>query len=388
MLTSLAALATAPAADFDYPDFTSTPSLALIGAAKTSASKLELTPESLWQSGAAWHQDKQNVAGGFATTFEVAMAPTAGADGMAFVLQNDGATALAWCGGSQGYSSGTSSGCLFGANDDLADALVVELDTWQNGEYSDPSNNHVSVHIKHATGELANHANSLGHAEAPFNLNDGVTRTCLIRYDGASGLEVYLDDLSAPLLSVAVDFSALELDDGKAWVGFTGATGGAGETKTIASWSFSEGFVAGEPFGCDLNPEGSLIELGGAPKLGQTWTLGVANPFGHHPPGSFTYLAVAMQPDPTFPPCGTSMPGWGMAPGTAGELLVAGEPPNPVTLLGPVPSLGPGTPTPMAAAFPDDPFLLGTPLYFQGLLIDLGDGGFGLSRGLKASVSF
>ena len=141
---SAAALCSPAAADFEYPDFTSSDSLILVGSAASPGADLVLTPFLNWHAGAAWHGFKQLVGNGFVTTFEFSIS-TIGADGMAFVLQNDHQSALGLCGGSLGFSGGISSGCTFGQNVDIQNALVVELDTWNNGEYGDPDDNHVGI---------------------------------------------------------------------------------------------------------------------------------------------------------------------------------------------------------------------------------------------------
>jgi hypothetical protein len=50
---------------------------------------------------------------------------------------------------------------------------------------------------------------------------------------------LYLDNLTTPVLTVSVNLSAaLNLDAAKAWLGFTGATGGGWQSHDILSWSF------------------------------------------------------------------------------------------------------------------------------------------------------
>lgn len=53
-------------------------------------------------------------------------------------------------------------------------------------------------------------------------------------------LAVYLDDMDTPVLSVPLRIEqSLELSHGRAWVGFTAATGElAWQTHDILSWQF------------------------------------------------------------------------------------------------------------------------------------------------------
>lgn len=231
-------LAPLAAADFNYTSFTGATGLNFVGNAALSGQLLILTQANGFESGAAWHQTKQRVDKGFETTFQFRMV-SGGADGMAFVIQNDSDQVLGLCGGSQGYSRGNSA-CGQGANVDIQNSLVVELDVWNNGEYTDPDNNHVSVHtMLDPSEELADHLNSIGTSSAVPVLNSGATHTVKVTYDGTT-LEVFVNDLANALISTPFDMGTLNLDDGKAWVGFTGATGGAVEVHAVRSWEFKE----------------------------------------------------------------------------------------------------------------------------------------------------
>jgi len=130
---------------------------------------------------------------------------------------------------------------------------------------------------------------------------------------------------------------------------------------------FAAGIEGVFPMGCGVNPSASLAPLAGGPTLGQTLTLGVDDPLGSSPPGSVAVLLASLQADPAFP-CGTALPGYGMA-GPTGELLVNVLPPDPIAVLGPAPWSGPGSPAAIAVPVPDDGGLLGLGLHFQGLVV-------------------
>lgn len=57
---------------------------------------------------------------------------------------------------------------------------------------------------------------------------------------GVGMLSVYLDDMDTPVLTVSLRLeSSIELNHGRAWVGFTAATGeNAWQTHEILSWRF------------------------------------------------------------------------------------------------------------------------------------------------------
>ena len=128
--------------------------------------------------------------------------------------------------------------------------------------------------------------------------------------------------------------------------------------------------------------------LSGLPSLGTTVTLGVDNPLGTQTPGSLPFLALATAADPAFP-CGTLLPGFGMAGvGAPGELLISLAPP-PFLVLAGAPWAGPGTPAPIALPIPVDTTILGASFYAQGLLVDTSPGAtvsFGLTDAVELQV--
>src|SRR5580765_7942849 len=81
------------AGDFEFTDFASTKDLFLVDDARRSKQVLRLTNDSRFQAGAAWFRDKQQVVEGFETAFAFRLTDqdryTGGADGLAFVVQND-----------------------------------------------------------------------------------------------------------------------------------------------------------------------------------------------------------------------------------------------------------------------------------------------------------
>ena len=225
-----------PPVSFNYPDFSSLAGLNLIGSAKQSGNILRLTPADFGQGGAAWATFRQPVGDGFDTTFQFQITDLldTGADGFAFVIQNatqsfnggGGASALGGGGGELGY---------FG----IPNSLAVEFDTWFNPEWNDPNENHVSIHTIGDQFNSTDEFFSLGSTTAIPDLSDGNVHTVRISYTPGT-LQVFLDDLSNPILSVPADLGAiLYLDHGHAWLGFTAATGGAAENHDILNWSYT-----------------------------------------------------------------------------------------------------------------------------------------------------
>ncbi|ETI56626.1 hypothetical protein L917_00803 [Phytophthora nicotianae] len=235
---------------------------------------LRLTASQSFLTGAAWYPRQMNVREGFTTSFSFrATNPSTtcrvmdnvhtncrsrGGDGFAFVIQNDVQQELAL--GSGGMSLG------YGG---LRNALAIEFDTWFNPELLDVYENHISVHVSGNGGVVQpNHTHSLG---ATSNLPDLTEDTHTVRITYKSNLDesmlfdeaftastlagnffstgawrsgiglltIYLDDMNSPVLTVPLRIeNTLELFHGRAWVGFTGATGAnAWQTLDILSWS-------------------------------------------------------------------------------------------------------------------------------------------------------
>jgi uncharacterized repeat protein (TIGR01451 family) len=221
-----------------YPDFASAPDLLVLGDAAIVDGVLRLTPAEGGQTGTVWHGAKVAVARGFVSDFDIRFteqggigdADGAGADGITFAIQNAALGATGSAGGSIGYEG-------------LADSLVVELDTFDNGTgFGDPNGNHVAVHTRGPDPNGPGEDSLLGVTALDpevLELQDGAAHRVRIAYDpaGAGALRVFVDDLSTAVLTVAVDLDAtISLDDGTAWVGFTSATGAGFENHDVLDW--------------------------------------------------------------------------------------------------------------------------------------------------------
>jgi hypothetical protein len=190
-----------------------------------------------------------------------------GGDGFAFVIQGNNSSALGNAGIGLGY-------------DGLENSVAVEFDTYFNHEALDPYENHISVHTRGwRQPNSSNHTYSIGHTNAVQMLSDGKL-TGRIKYvpffdidilasssfvaspnilsffensnfqqggnsdwnkAGLGVLSVYIENLDTPVLSVPLHLSAtLNLNRGRAYVGFTAATGDeTHQAHEINSWYFS-----------------------------------------------------------------------------------------------------------------------------------------------------
>lgn len=207
---------------FNFATFDPPPSLGVQGAATFVAGRMRLTPAEAGKNGGVWFPTKRFLQEGFETTFQFQLGGSG--EGLAFVVQNNALPALGRGGSGLGYEG-------------VPNSLAVEFDAQSSGDITDVAGAHVSVQSR---GTLANSAAavaSLGSASAPV-LGGGSFHTARVRYVPGT-LDVFLDDLSTPLLTVAVTLTNLfGLENGQAWFGIVAANGAGGATHDLVSWSF------------------------------------------------------------------------------------------------------------------------------------------------------
>lgn len=265
LLVTIVMFPGAGAAQVSYDDFTSTSGLYLVGAAAPVGNMLRLTPAIDNTRGAAWYDTQQAVSGGFVSSFEFRISELGGrtdsdgnigADGFAFVIQNESCNILpSGPGQDMGYAG-------------IPNSLAVEFDTFNNGVWwnnGDPTGNHVSVQTRGTLPNSDDHAYSLGASSSIVDLSDGNTHTGTIYYRPGGGMRVSVDGGTPLKISPDLDLGGtLSLQSGKGWVGFTAATGGAWEHHDILSWSF-------KPVPADLQQR--KVEGNEKPLLGSSGTI-------------------------------------------------------------------------------------------------------------------
>jgi hypothetical protein len=232
---------------------------------------LRLTQDLQGQAGSAWFSAAQQVVkGGFSTTFQFQFTRGAHspADGIAFVIQNSSQNALGQGGGSIGYADaggtcpapGAEGGtvpCDIGGG--IPDSLAIEFDTYDNGfATGDPDANHIAVQScgvglpnspAHSSPNGDNFPSCIIGSLAspsPIIMSDGHPHTVVISYtpppsctECKGTLTVNLDDHIVLTVAVTLENEINLSTGGKAWVGFTSATGAAFENHDILSWTFA-----------------------------------------------------------------------------------------------------------------------------------------------------
>ncbi|HLV88520.1 MAG TPA: hypothetical protein VKV39_16160 [Candidatus Sulfotelmatobacter sp.] len=229
---------------------------------------LRLTPNVGYQGGSAWFNTPQPVSGPFTTTFTFQLAPSGGADGIAFVIQNSGTSALGPTGCGEGFAGDFPypPGCTPIASNSLSqsgitNSLAIRFDSYSQGvggatQTNDPGVNNVT--IQSCPGQAANSitaACQLGvYAFQNVTFGDGNVHSATVTYSPTPSsaqtsctvndtqmpcLDVILDGTDLFPTGVPFDMTTLGIPAGTAYVGFTGATGGLTDTQDIRSWTFT-----------------------------------------------------------------------------------------------------------------------------------------------------
>jgi uncharacterized repeat protein (TIGR01451 family) len=230
------------------------------------SSVLQLTPAASYWAGSAWYQTPQPVANPFTTTFTFQLNPAGGADGIAFVIQNSGTSALGAEGCGEGFGADfppSSGGCtpVQGPQAGIPNSVAIRFNSFSQGVgggtlTNDPGVNNVT--IQSCPGMAANSitaACQLGVFSFPqADFSDGNVHTATITYlltptaaqtsctvnnVPGSCLDVILDGTDLFPTGVPFDMTSIGLSSGAAYVGFTGATGGVIDNQDVLSWTFT-----------------------------------------------------------------------------------------------------------------------------------------------------
>ncbi len=184
----------------------------------------QLTSSAGNQNGTVWYGNMINLVEDFDITFKMYLGnqDVNGADGICFVLQNIGTSAIGVSGGGMGYQSFTTS-------------LGIEFDTWQNTDSSDPTYDHIAIEkngvVNHAAPESIGGPVQMDANDV--NTEDNTDHVVEIKWDASAHIiQVYFDCIFR--LEATIDI-ANEIFNGQSYVnwGFTAATGGAVNTQRV-----------------------------------------------------------------------------------------------------------------------------------------------------------
>ncbi len=211
-----AALAAAGQIDFSG-GFGTTAGLQANGTATFTSGRLRLTAAVNDQRGSCFHTTAQPVAS-FASRMRFKFTPGSNpmADGICFVLQRAGTTALGGGGGGQGYAG-------------LLTSLAVKFDIYPNaGSYT-------GMYVNGAAPDQPERVLSPG-----LNFHNANVFQADLAYDGAELRVTITDTVTAATASQSypVDIPAV-IGGSTAFIGFTAATGGLNAIQEILSWTFT-----------------------------------------------------------------------------------------------------------------------------------------------------
>ncbi|MDE3167974.1 MAG: hypothetical protein KGN36_19390 [Acidobacteriota bacterium] len=214
----------------------------LVGSARILADRLRLTPAVPQQAGAAWFAPKRHVAAGFEAEFHFQLTGQGGlgpgADGFAFVLQNQGLNAIAGRGSAGGFALGD--GWRDPNTPGIPRSIAVFFDTYYNADGDDPSGNYVAICTNGNIPQMRWPPRRLAVGKKlKFRLKDRRVHLARISYQPPI-MAVYLDD-GEPSVRAPVDLATVEDAAGFAWAGFTASTGNGWENHDILDWSFTPG---------------------------------------------------------------------------------------------------------------------------------------------------
>lgn len=233
-----------------YGGFASTAGLSL-NSAQVSNGAIVLAQNQQDRSGSFFTVNSYNVTG-FSAAFEFRISSpggindgiAAGADGLAFVVQRAGATALGGSGEALGYGQR-------GGTAAIGNSVAVEFDTYKNSW--DPDSNHVGIDTN---GSLT----SLATAGVATAFDNGSKWSVWVDYNGTV-LEVRASQdgirPTSALLSQSINL-ANTIGGSTAFVGITGATGSAFGKHEVLNFAFSETYLSG---GLAVVPEPSTYAL-------------------------------------------------------------------------------------------------------------------------------
>ena len=179
---------------------------------------LQLT-NTYWEAGAAWATTAWSTTSSFDTSFNVSLQAFPGvspqADGLAFVLQNQGTSALGYEGGYIGVGG-------------LSPSVAGGIQTWGNN-----------------TAGFSNDGNPYAAKSAGFNLGgaNSITGTVDVSYNVNTNLLSFTANLNAdgtPLLLTDSETVNLQSKFGNTvYAGFTGGTGGSESNEIVSNWTVS-----------------------------------------------------------------------------------------------------------------------------------------------------
>ncbi len=177
-----------------------------------------ITPDQDFQAGGVWYNNPIDFDSDFTIFYQnnFGFKDFNGADGMALVFKGNPTPVIGGSGGGVGYSG-------------ITPSLVIEFDTYQNGDLGDPTWDHISI----MRNGNPNHNNGASNLSGPvqasatsLNIEDGNTHEVKIEWNATTKvLSVSFDCQLRITLNQNVKSTIFSGDD-TVFFGFVGSTGG------------------------------------------------------------------------------------------------------------------------------------------------------------------
>lgn len=219
----------------------------------------QLTPNVAWQVGSVWFPDTLNLdqAWTISCSMNFGTQDATGADGIAFVLQNNDAFQLGGNGEGLGYLG-------------VANSLNIEFDTFQNTNLNDPSVDHIAI-MRDGVNIHGTANNLAGPVQAPpvgANIEDGLDHIVDIRWDPSSTrIEVYFDCSLRLTLVLDIKNAIFGGDNMVRW-GFSAGSGGSFNPHSVCLLSPPVPPIPSQYVLCP----GDSVQLQAPASANNTWT--------------------------------------------------------------------------------------------------------------------
>jgi murein DD-endopeptidase MepM/ murein hydrolase activator NlpD len=201
--------------------------LTLNGGAAINGTRLRVTDGGKSEARSAFFSTLVNVTN-FTNTFTF-QDTSASADGLCFVIEASGPTALGLGGGNLGYAGTT--GAL------STESLCVAFDLYNNVTYSEISNTGLFI-------DGASPAGGAGSAAGSLSFQSGDVMSVQMTYNGATLTMQITDTVTNAKYNTSFTANIPSVVGGStAYVGFTGGTGGLTAIQDILTWTYTSGTV-------------------------------------------------------------------------------------------------------------------------------------------------
>lgn len=206
---------------------------------------VQLTPNNTGQRGAAWSDCTIDVAFPFSLDLTVNLGSNdGGADGIAWMLQQNGPnTITSGNGGNMGYGNFTPA--LGFTDPQFNPSLIVEFDTWANGNVGDPIYDHVALQRdgthNHNSPDCLDGCppNTIQASSTNANIEDGIDHDVHMEWDPVTQVFLMTFD-GVERINANVDLvNDVFAGDSEVYWGFTGSTGGASNSQSFCLVEFS-----------------------------------------------------------------------------------------------------------------------------------------------------